>query len=103
MLEREKIFAWIERELATWPITNARIFGSILDGRNQRPGDVDLLVLYRRNHISEVVRLKNSAVERFFAEFNIELHLLVLSEEEAEEYKTFLDQVLGGSKCALAN
>lgn len=99
VLNRERIYQWLGNEITTLPTIEAYVFGSILDIENNSPNDVDLFVSYKSERISQVIQLKTSTQKRFFAEFGLELHLLLLTDEETNQFGEFLQKALSASKC----
>ena len=101
VFDLESMYLWLSQELASWPVINAYLFGSILNLENNRPGDVDLYVCYEIEKISEIVKLKASIQERFLIEFDVELHLLLLTGRESCEHEKFLEDALFRSRCII--
>lgn len=99
VLDRERIYQWLSQEIASWQAISAYVFGSILDLENNSPSDVDLYVCYESEKISEIIQLKISIQKRFLAEFGLELHILLLTEQESDESSDFLRKALSASRC----
>ena len=100
---REEAISWLCQQLASWPITDAYLFGSFLDLRNDAPSDVDLYVCYSSENMSEVVDNRCILNESFFRTFGIKLHLLLLTKEESVESEELLQAMLVNSRHIVSN
>lgn len=90
MLNKKEVSFWLKKYFCTWPVAEARIFGSITNSLVKKPADVDLFIKYNKKDIARILELKKLVEEDFFRQFGYRLHLLVLSEEEAHEFDEFL-------------
>lgn len=96
-LNKEYLLSWIRGYLIDLPILEARVFGSVVAPNVQNPNDVDLFMKYNVTHIHKVAEQKSQLIESFKMEFSLDLHLLILSEEEVDEFQFFISNAMENS------
>ena len=96
-LDKEYLLSWVRSYLLDLPIIEARIFGSVVDPNVQNPNDIDLFIKYDVTHIREIAEQKSQLIQSFNLEFSLNLHLLILSENEVIEFQDFISNAMENS------
>lgn len=90
MVNPDTLSIWLRHRLSDDFVSEAWIFGSVLD-KDRQPNDIDILVKYLNKHSMQIPAWKRQIQGEFIERFGLPLHILALTHSECIESASFLE------------
>ncbi len=97
MVNLDALSNWLRRRLSVDFVSEAWIFGSVLDAGCQ-PNDIDVFVKYLDKYSKQIPGWRRQIQGEFVKCFALPLHILTLTHLECIEAASFLESSLKGAR-----
>jgi|688.fasta_scaffold1202923_2 predicted nucleotidyltransferase len=97
MVDPDTLSVWLRNRLSDDFVSEAWIFGSVLD-TDRQPNDIDIFVKYPNKNSMRIPGWRRQIQGEFSERFGLPLHILALTHSECVESASFLESSLRGAK-----